>query len=70
MKIGVEHTIDTKVDWLLKTILGLDIVPKYYEKTEDRSTSKPGVIKIELKNKWDKIALLKAKRKCLESDAA
>ena len=45
-------------------------MPKYYEKTEDRSTSKPGVIKIELKNKWDKIALLKAKRKCLDCDAS
>ena len=70
MKIGVEHTIDSKVDWLLQTILELDIVPKYYEKTEDKGDSRPGVIKIELKNKWDKIALLKAKRKCLDCDAA
>ncbi len=70
MKIGVEHTIDTKVDWLLKVVLELDIIPKYYEKTEDRSDSRPGVIKIELKDKWDKIALLKAKRKCLDFDGA
>ena len=70
MKIGVEDTIDSRVEWLLQTILGLDIVPKYYEKTEDKGDRRPGVIKIELKNKWDKIALLKAKRKCLECDAS
>ena len=70
MKIGVEHTIDSRVDWLLKTILELDIVPKYYEKTEDKGDTRPGVVKIELKDKWDKISLLKAKRKCLENDAS
>ena len=70
MKIGVEHTIDSRVDWLFKTILGLDIVPKYYEKTEDKRHMRPGVIKIELKDKWDKIALLKVERKCLDCDAS
>ncbi len=68
LRINEGETLDAKVDWLLQMILELTINPKFFEKTDDHADDKPGVIKIELSSKWDKIAVLKAKRKCLDHD--
>ncbi len=70
LKIEESETLDNKVEWLLQTVLGLTSHPEFFEKTDDKTDNKPGVVKIEFNNKWDKIAALKAKRKCLEVDSA
>ena len=70
LRIGVDETLDAKVDWLMRDILQLEFDPKIYEKTESRGDDRPGVIKMELRSKWEKIAMLKAKRKCLDHDSS
>ena len=60
-------TIDTTVSWLLKDILELQITPKFYERTTAKG-DKPGVLKIELFSAFDKVALLRAKKKCEKHD--
>ena len=37
---------------------------KFFERVDSRRNDKPGVLKIELRNTYDKVEVLKAKRKC------
>ncbi len=67
--IKKDHTLDTTVQWLLETVLQVTVKPRHYEQTDSRN-GKPGVIKIELANAFDKIAVLRAKRKCDEVEEA
>ncbi len=61
------ETIDQTVSWLIKDVLGLTVTPKFYERTTSRG-EKPGVLKIELHTTIDKVAILRAKKKCLDND--
>ena len=60
------ETLDQTVSWLIKDVLGLTVTPKFYERTTPKG-DKVGVIKIELHNAFDKVAILRAKRKCEEN---
>ncbi len=57
------ESLDQTVSWLISMVLGLTITPKFYERTTSKS-EKPGVIKVELKDAYDKVAMLRAKKKC------
>ena len=48
------ETIDDQVNRLLYQTLEVVCVPKFYERVENRNADKPGVLKIEFKNTFDK----------------
>ena len=58
LRVNEGETLNIRVDWLLPQILDLSVHPKFYEKTDDRSDSKPGVVKIEFNTNGTKLQYL------------